>query len=142
MSTSKKSKAAKTLMLCSLMLALTSGNTLPDGPTVLSSKSMHKRLPVVMPTVGAKTTPKAPSTTSTTTPKTPTTTPTSTPTTPTTPETPVRSTPNPVEPPAVPTDEEPDAPKKSELEIKFDYANSFLAGFRSRETLPSATNCT
>lgn len=27
-------------------------------------------------------------------------------------------------------------------EMKFDYTNAFLAGFRSQETLPSATNCT
>ena len=26
--------------------------------------------------------------------------------------------------------------------MRFDYTNAFLAGFRSQETLPSATNCT
>ena len=30
----------------------------------------------------------------------------------------------------------------TDTERKFDYANAFLAGFRSQETLPSATNCT
>jgi hypothetical protein len=30
----------------------------------------------------------------------------------------------------------------TDTERKFDYTNAFLAGFRSQETLPSATNCT
>ena len=30
----------------------------------------------------------------------------------------------------------------TELERQFDYINAFLAGFRSNEILPSATNCT
>ena len=30
----------------------------------------------------------------------------------------------------------------TDLEEMFDYLNSFLAGFRSQETIPSATNCT
>ena len=30
----------------------------------------------------------------------------------------------------------------NDIEKKFDYANSFLAGFRSAETIPSATVCT
>lgn len=30
----------------------------------------------------------------------------------------------------------------SDTERNFDYINAFLAGFRSQETVPSATNCT
>lgn len=30
----------------------------------------------------------------------------------------------------------------TELEMQFDYINAFLAGFRSKETIPSALNCT
>ena len=32
--------------------------------------------------------------------------------------------------------------EETEIEIRFDYINAFLAGFRSAETIPSATNCT
>ena len=93
MSTSRKSKAAKALVLCSLMLALTSGNTLPDGPKVSSSKVMPRSLPEFMPAVGQKkTTPTAsPSTTrkdSTTKPTPP--------------------APTPEEPPVIPEDIEPE----------------------------------
>jgi len=42
-----------------------------------------------------------------------------------------------------PEEEKPDLPEyDTELERKFDYLNAFLQGFRSKETIPSALNCT
>ena len=37
---------------------------------------------------------------------------------------------------------EPVSEDETLTEIRFDYVNAFLAGFRSAETIPSATNCT
>jgi len=39
------------------------------------------------------------------------------------------------------TQEDPEV-EETQLELFFDYTNAFLAGFKSQETLPSATNCT